>query len=57
MRGIVSVNRKRDPLASTYEQSIIDHYANGKVVEGWGSYDLLGLMQQLGVIPAPRQAS
>jgi steroid delta-isomerase-like uncharacterized protein len=35
----------------------IDHYANGKVVEGWGSYDLLGMMQQLGVIPAPGQAS
>jgi predicted ester cyclase len=27
--------------------------ANGKAVENWVQFDLLGLMQQLGVIPAP----
>ena len=27
--------------------------AGGKIVEGWGTADLLGLMQQLGAIPPP----
>ncbi|GAC1361414.1 MAG: ester cyclase [Ktedonobacteraceae bacterium] len=35
----------------------IFRWANGKVVEQWSNYDDLGLMQQLGVIPAPEQAS
>ncbi len=30
--------------------------ANGKIVEGWVEGDHLGLMQQLGAIPAPGQA-
>ncbi len=31
--------------------------ADGKIVERWGEVDALGLLQQLGVIPAPGQAS
>src|SRR6266849_2362693 len=30
--------------------------ANGKAVENWVQMDMLGLMQQLGVIPAPGQS-
>jgi steroid delta-isomerase-like uncharacterized protein len=30
--------------------------ANGKLVEGWTNADILGMMQQLGVIPAPKPA-
>ncbi len=30
--------------------------ANGKVVEGWTMADRLGLMQQIGAIPAPEKA-
>ena len=30
--------------------------ANGKLVERWGERDFLGMMQQLGVIPAPGQS-
>ena len=30
--------------------------SGGKIVERWGQVDELGLMQQLGVIPAPEQA-
>ena len=30
--------------------------SGGKIVERWGHVDELGLMQQLGVIPAPEQA-
>ncbi len=30
---------------------------NGKIVESWANRDDLGFMQQLGVIPAPGQAS
>lgn len=28
-------------------------FENGKIVEHWGNQDLLGMMQQLGAIPAP----
>lgn len=35
----------------------IFRWANGKAAEQWSNYDDLGLMQQLGVIPAPRQTS
>ena len=31
----------------------ISRIRNGKLVENWGNYDLLGMLQQLGVIPAP----
>jgi steroid delta-isomerase-like uncharacterized protein len=31
-------------------------FNNGKVVETWGVWDQLGLMQQLGVIPTPETA-
>jgi predicted ester cyclase len=30
--------------------------ADGKVVERWGEWDALGLMQQLGAFPAPEQS-
>ncbi len=33
----------------------IDYIANGKIVETWRLFDQLGMMQQLGVIPAPGQ--
>ncbi len=36
---------------------IINRIVNGKSEEGWLNFDALGLMQQLGVIPAPGQAS
>jgi predicted ester cyclase len=29
---------------------------NGKVVERWGEFDVFGILQQLGVIPAPGEA-
>jgi steroid delta-isomerase-like uncharacterized protein len=32
---------------------IINRLAAGKMVEGWGNFDALGMMQQLGVIPTP----
>ena len=35
----------------------IDRMTDGKVVECWAHVDELGLMQQLGVIPAPEQAT
>jgi predicted ester cyclase len=30
----------------------IDRYQDGKVVEAWASYDMFGMLQQLGVVPA-----
>jgi steroid delta-isomerase-like uncharacterized protein len=37
--------------------SIVRHDANGKTAEVWINSDDLGMLQQLGVIPAPGQAS
>jgi len=31
-------------------------FAEGKIVEYWGQTDMMGMMQQLGVIPAPGQS-
>ena len=31
----------------------IDRFEGGKMVEEWPEYDLLGVMRQLGVVPAP----
>ena len=35
----------------------IDRFAGGKLVEIWQQGDLMGFLQQLGLIPAPGQAS
>ena len=34
----------------------IERIASGKIAETWVNFDALGMMQQLGVIPAPGQA-
>jgi predicted ester cyclase len=39
----------------TYTCNYIDRFAGSKVVEEWGSLDMLGLMQQLGAIPQMAQ--
>lgn len=41
----------------TFEAIDICRYADGKMVEHWGIIDRLGMMEQLGVIPTPGQAS
>jgi steroid delta-isomerase-like uncharacterized protein len=38
----------------TVSAMTIDQLANGKIVETWRLFDQMGLMQQLGVIPAPQ---
>ena len=35
----------------------ISRIEGGKVVENWGNYDLLGMLQQLGVVPAQDSAA
>jgi steroid delta-isomerase-like uncharacterized protein len=39
-----------------YTAISINRFASGKIVEFWGLADMLGMMQQLGVVPAPDQA-
>ena len=34
----------------------IYRFAGGKIEENWSNWDALGLLQQLGAIPAPEQA-
>jgi steroid delta-isomerase-like uncharacterized protein len=40
----------------TFPGVAIDRIANGKLVESWLQADMLGMMQQLGVIPSPNHA-
>jgi hypothetical protein len=35
----------------------IHRLGGGKIVESWNVWDTLGMLQQLGVIPAPGQAA
>jgi steroid delta-isomerase-like uncharacterized protein len=35
----------------------INRIASGKIVEGWSNFDMLGLLQQPGVVPPAGQAS
>ena len=46
----------RAPTGKPVVQTGIDilRFAEGKVVERWGEFDTLGLLQQLGVVPPPR---
>jgi len=39
----------------TVSEILIHRIADGKIVEGWISYDALGMMQQLGAASMPRQ--
>ena len=41
---------------ATVTEAHIFRIADGKVVERWGEWDALGMMQQLGAIPEPGQA-
>ena len=34
----------------------ISRISGGKIAESWSNYDVMGMMQQLGVVPAPGQA-
>lgn len=41
---------------ATWGEMHIVRFANGKVVEHWANVDQIGMMQQLGLIPAPGQS-
>ncbi len=38
---------------TTVTGMFFNRLAAGKIVEGWGNFDALGMLQQLGVIPTP----
>jgi steroid delta-isomerase-like uncharacterized protein len=40
----------------TVTEMHISRIAEGKIVERWGQTDMLGMMQQLGVVPSPGEA-
>lgn len=40
---------------TTVTGMFINRVANGKLVEGWTSFDALGLMMQIGAVPMPAQ--
>ncbi|MBE7469066.1 MAG: ester cyclase [Anaerolineae bacterium] len=39
----------------TITATVVDRIASGRIVERWAEFDQLGMLQQLGVIPAPGQ--
>ena len=41
--------------SSTVTGVAVNRIVNGKMVESWGIFDQFGMLQQLGVIPAPAQ--
>jgi steroid delta-isomerase-like uncharacterized protein len=41
---------------TTVEGISIDRFSGGKIAESWDNWDSLGLMQQLGAVPAMSQA-
>jgi steroid delta-isomerase-like uncharacterized protein len=47
LMGIAPTNKY-----STVAGVDIERYQNGKLVESWASYDMLGMFQQLGVVPS-----
>ena len=47
LMGIAATNKH-----ATVTGVDVDRFQNGKVVEAWASYDMFGLLQQLGVVPA-----
>jgi len=38
---------------TTVTGMFLNRLAAGKIVEGWGNFDALGMMQQLGLLPTP----
>jgi predicted SnoaL-like aldol condensation-catalyzing enzyme len=46
---------RRNKAAHTLPGMSIFRIANGKIVEHWGENDAMGLLMQLGVLPAPGQ--
>ncbi len=45
-----------NPLEEAVTGITIGRISGGKVVETWPNFDVMGMMQQLGVIPSPEQA-
>jgi predicted ester cyclase len=41
--------------AVAFGDTVIDRFWDGKLAEHWSMFDMMGLMQQLGVIPTPGQ--
>jgi steroid delta-isomerase-like uncharacterized protein len=47
LMGIAPTNKH-----ATVTGTAIERYQGGKVVEAWNNYDMLGMLQQLGVVPS-----
>ena len=57
VRALNEAYNKRDwdgAIALTAPEVIFVNIAGGKLVELWQNWDQLGLLQQIGAIPAPR---
>ena len=43
-------------MDNTYSGVTIDRIVDGRIVESWADRDMMGMMQQLGVVPTPGQS-
>ena len=41
--------------AVSFTGTIMERFAGGKIIEHWEQIDMMGMMQQFGVIPTPGQ--
>ena len=57
--GVVGADMPEEHLTFLRSRGVdlggLDRIAGGKIAEEWEIFDLMGMMQQLGVIPAPGQ--
>ena len=50
------VDSPGDRLGEAVTGITIGRISGGRIVETWNNFDVMGQMQQLGVIPSPEQA-
>ena len=48
LRGIPATGK-----CASWTGTVIDRVRDGRIVESWGNWDMMGMLQQLGVLPKP----
>ena len=51
LQGIPATGRR-----ASWTGTVIDRVQDGRIVESWGNWDMMGMLQQLGVLPTPAKS-